>query len=470
MTTFINYLLADTFWLQVLRFLLGSTLILGSVKLVNTLGLVRQLRLQSLLWKCAVVASLLLLLPMPRSVVPTFAVPDMAGASTLALEAMPRQNQAMPGAPQSSTAFAVESSEAPLSPDLILLLLWASVSCMLIARQNQARKRGMETLADRKAVDAFSPLRRDFVQLCRQHKIFPLPTLSVSHQLRSPVTLPGNEICLPQHMLDSLPGEEMTCVLAHELGHVKNRDLQLLAFMQIVQSLFFFQPLLRTANKELMDLAEFIADQEALIGHQNGDQLANALVNCADHYRQENQLVYGIAMVGKPSRLRSRVEQLVGEGQFKTLQITTPLKILVPLLVIGSALMLPAFAQDEPNRTTASNDPSIAEPIACSVAGYEAIVDQVHAGAVSAAAGLARWENSCGTELGAEIDQSWKEFDLPDHHLWYMANSDQRSSAGSRPTMAFFYRAWIASQTLNKPKYEHEHEHGSDHDSAHAAH
>lgn len=457
MTTLLTLLTADAFWMQILRFALGSTLILGAVKLLTEFGVARQLRMQSLLWKSGVLASLLLLLPLSNSLTLTFNLPQAGNSPVMTSMAGYSESQPARDYPAGPTTIdiAPQASEEPIEgpgfdPAVFFVLLWGTISTVLITRQLRGRRRGLEKLGHRENVDAFSELRNELVRQCRRQNIHPLPKLTVSDNLSSPVTLTNNEVCLPRRMLNTIPDEEMACVLAHELGHIKNRDVQLMAVMQVLVGLFFFQPLLRTAQRELMDLAEFIADQEALTDQNNSGQLANALVNCAHHVDSSSKVIYGIAMVSKPSRLRTRIEQLLGHGPFATRQVRSPLQVLLAATVIGSAFLLPVFAQETQTPDGALPEAIDYEPVACNAAGYEVIVDHVHGAVVTAQAGLARWEQSCGADSGAQIDATWKDYDLPAHHLEYMANMENPETAGKHPQLTLLYRALIAGQAFSK--------------------
>ena len=475
MTALLTFFTADAFWLQVLRFALGSTLILGTVKLLTEFGVVRQLRLQSLLWKSGVLASLLLLLPLSSSLTPTLSLPQAGNSPVMTGMVRNAESQiarGFPAGPATTVVRGPQVSEVPtggfgFNPVVLVLLLWGTISTVLIVRQLRERRRSLEKLGPRENVDPFSELRNELVQQCRRQNIHPLPRLTVSENLTSPVALTNNEICLPRRLLNTLLDEEIACVLAHELGHIKNRDIQLMAVMQVLVGLFFFQPLFRTAQRELMDLAEFIADQDALTDQHDSGQLANALVNCAHHVNRDSKVIYGIAMVSEPSRLRARIEQLLGDGPFTTWQVKSPLQVLLAATVVGSAFLLPVFAQETQTTNEAAPEVIDYEPVACNAAGYEVIVDHVHGAIVTAQAGLARWEQSCGTDSGAQIDATWTDYDLPAHHLEYMANMENPETAGKHPQLTLLYRALIAGQAFSRRSQTTADDQAHDHESAH---
>jgi len=53
----------------------------------------------------------------------------------------------------------------------------------------------------------------------------------------SPLT--GNHVAITKGILTSLEGEEVEAVLAHELGHIKHRDVQVTMLISVLPSLFY---------------------------------------------------------------------------------------------------------------------------------------------------------------------------------------------------------------------------------------
>ncbi|MDP6458726.1 MAG: zinc metalloprotease HtpX [Candidatus Bathyarchaeota archaeon] len=53
----------------------------------------------------------------------------------------------------------------------------------------------------------------------------------------SPLT--GNHVAITEGLLTSLEGEEVEAVLAHELGHIKHRDVQVTMLISVLPSLFY---------------------------------------------------------------------------------------------------------------------------------------------------------------------------------------------------------------------------------------
>lgn len=54
----------------------------------------------------------------------------------------------------------------------------------------------------------------------------------------SPVT--GSRVAVTRGLLDSLEHEEVEAVIGHELGHLKNRDVQVMMFVSVLPAIFYF--------------------------------------------------------------------------------------------------------------------------------------------------------------------------------------------------------------------------------------
>ena len=62
----------DGLLLQLLQFIVGSTLLLSTVLLLEYQGVIRNINLRAWLWKIVILASVILLLPLPKLLGPTF--------------------------------------------------------------------------------------------------------------------------------------------------------------------------------------------------------------------------------------------------------------------------------------------------------------------------------------------------------------------------------------------------------------
>ena len=105
-----------------------------------------------------------------------------------------------------------------------------------------------------------------FDELARESGLLGKVRLSASNRLNSPITLGvlRREVCVPHAAIYSLDADEQRAMLAHELAHAKRRDPAWLIAMNVLERLFFFQPLLRVARGRQQHLAEYLCDDWAL--------------------------------------------------------------------------------------------------------------------------------------------------------------------------------------------------------------
>nr|WP_246422219.1 M56 family metallopeptidase [Nocardiopsis mwathae] len=78
---------------------------------------------------------------------------------------------------------------------------------------------------------------------------------------------PGARIVLTQGALDTLDGDQLAAVVAHERAHLRGRHHLLLGWVRILDSAFPCVPLLRRAAPLTAELAEWAADDRAACGH-----------------------------------------------------------------------------------------------------------------------------------------------------------------------------------------------------------
>ncbi|WNG20566.1 M56 family metallopeptidase [Cystobacter fuscus] len=93
-----------------------------------------------------------------------------------------------------------------------------------------------------------------------------IPALLVSEEAPSPLALGllRPEVILPRRALESLSPLEQRMALAHELAHVRRRDLWLGWVPALARAVFFFHPLVRRACQEYALAREEACDAAAL--------------------------------------------------------------------------------------------------------------------------------------------------------------------------------------------------------------
>ncbi len=165
----------------------------------------------------------------------------------------------------------------------------------------------------------------------------PLPRLTDSDQIIGPVAIGNNEICVPRGMFDALRREAARAVLAHEVAHLRRRDSVWGTFAQVMDRLFFLQPLQGLASRRIRETAEFLADDHAVRSTGDPSHLVDALTSFARSTRQ------GVALPGfVPGSLLVRRVARVLAGSVTEPTIHRSGMVLLVVVILVTALAAPA--------------------------------------------------------------------------------------------------------------------------------
>ena len=115
-------------------------------------------------------------------------------------------------------------------------------------------------------------------------------------------------LLLPHGIAERLPPPQMEAILAHELCHVRRRD-NLLAFLHmIVETIFWFHPLVWWIGARLLEERERACDEDVLIRGSRPDVYAEAIVNICKHYASSP---LACASGATTSNLQRRIEAIM---------------------------------------------------------------------------------------------------------------------------------------------------------------
>lgn len=389
----IDSLVENGFWFHIGRFLIGSSVLLLTVWTLELFQVIKDFEVRAYLWKAALLGSLLLLLPISLPQAPTFYVQTsnytkakpfdetlLSSSFSKVTDSTPSVGIFQPAADSftddsevSTNQFLVHSTTRGQEPELTsksstnlvqkpflkmlnalpaipmsnwLIIIWVIGSSLALIRLYLGYRHGMLLLGKRQLVGDADPVLKLFHELCEEVGITRQPKLTRSKNTFSPVTLPGGEICLPDWVDQSLPQSELKSLLAHELGHVRHFDLQLLLTLQLFTCLFFFQPLLILARNRLVDLSEFLADRSALAYCEDSNAITTALVNCADRMNSEKSFKWGFAMIGNASRLKLRILQLHNAGRLTAYRFGKSGRITVLTTICAVVLLTPTIQNE----------------------------------------------------------------------------------------------------------------------------
>jgi len=390
----IEIIINNELWSQLLRFLIGSSILLSAAWAADMSGLVASFRNRAYIWKSAVFASLLLLFPLLNTLAPVqllgvskqpisapaelaadnvvIATPNqvqpvlrntLANSSPFPLDqaetALANQVSAIQS-PQPSQFDAADnlpgSNTSTISTSRWILLFWGLCSFLALLRLGIRYWLEIRSLGQRTEIDKGNPIFPVLETVCKQAGVETCPKLTYSAHTATPLSLLGNEICLPNWVDRSLPFYELRSILAHEVGHIKNRDMRVLLGLQLLVCVFFFQPLFFQARKRLIDIFEFLADETALKQCSKKSELAETLINCADKIHQRQSTQWGFAMVGSTSRLKLRLQQLGKEESKSHLRSDTLTRFGTYAVVLSVLFLVPIFKYDYAAELTSTVD------------------------------------------------------------------------------------------------------------------
>jgi len=296
-----------TYWVHS-TVLLAAAALLARLRSISFAG-------RDLLWKCALVGPLFtatahsLITSMPARHL------DMAPAAAIAAAPAPAAvafEAADAGSPVEEPRVTVPA--APRDWRSELLLAWGGIAAVLLLGLVARRVRLMQRIGRRHQVTDARP--RDLLEtLCLAAGYPHYVRLTAAPGLASPVALPGREICLPQAVVTDLGMEQQRGVLAHELAHIVRQDPLWLGIAQVMERLFFLQPLNWLARRELQVTAEYVCDDWAARHVGSGIPLARCLLTVAEWIAGATGPLPEPAMAARGSHLMRRVERLVrGDG------------------------------------------------------------------------------------------------------------------------------------------------------------
>ncbi len=152
-----------------------------------------------------------------------------------------------------------------ITTSLCLVALWIMVSAGLLYRLFIRRQFFSRVIARAEPVKT-SELLAVMRQLTNDFALRRQVTLHSSAEYPAPFTmgLLNPAIFIPAPMLAQLPMNTLKAMLAHEFAHIARRDDLAVLWQQFSGVIFFFNPLLRHANRQLAEVREICCDALAI--------------------------------------------------------------------------------------------------------------------------------------------------------------------------------------------------------------
>jgi beta-lactamase regulating signal transducer with metallopeptidase domain len=162
--------------------------------------------------------------------------------------------------------------------------------------------------------------------------------------LGTPVALTGRRVVLPSRAVHHLDEDELTAVLAHEVGHLVERDPAWLRLLLVLEALLWMQPLNRVARRAFQDASDFLADGGAVRHTGSRLPLARALEKVSLWSLQGVRPGGVVAMARPESPLIGRVRAILATSDSGSAHTTSPWSV----LLLVPALLLPPVQVPRP--------------------------------------------------------------------------------------------------------------------------
>jgi bla regulator protein BlaR1 len=185
----------------------------------------------------------------------------------------------------------------------------------------------------RAAVRAASPLSQDL-------PIAPLPIQGMCSQVLMEPTVFGilrPVLLLPQGIMDRLTPDQLKAILIHELSHVRRRDNLSAALHMLVETLFWFYPLVWWMGKQLRDEREHACDEEVLRVIDQPEDYAEGILNVCK-FCLESPLSCASGVTG--SNLRTRIEAIMTNRIAEKLSFRRKLLIVIAATIALSVPLI----------------------------------------------------------------------------------------------------------------------------------
>ena len=197
------------------------------------------------------------------------------------------------------------------SAGAVWLTLAGGLLALYLLRLAMLRRRlhRREPVADPRASQALATLSR------RANLDSP-PRLTECHTLGSPLALglgTRREICVPVRAFHELDEGQLDALLGHEVAHHRRRDTVRLGIMNVLQAIFFFQPLFRLAAREVRFATEEQCDEWAATQLADRFAMASCLTEVAGWVVRRDRRIPVPGMGRRRSELELRVRRLLSE-------------------------------------------------------------------------------------------------------------------------------------------------------------
>nr|WP_246521717.1 BlaR1 family beta-lactam sensor/signal transducer [Ornithinibacillus massiliensis] len=198
---------------------------------------------------------------------------------------------------------------------------------------------------------------KEYMKIFEQSK----QTLNISRQLivgesqliTSPMTfgLFKTYVVLPSHFDEYLSRRDIYYIFLHELNHYKSKDILSNYCMIFFQTLYWFNPLVWYAFKQMRLDREIACDIAVLksVGHVRYSDYGKTILHFMDQSSKRNSVQFVTELNGSKKQLKKRIEKIASfNGEPKLLQLKSiAVSILVGAIILCQVPFISAMTIDE---------------------------------------------------------------------------------------------------------------------------
>ncbi len=242
----------------------------------------------------------------------------------------------------------------PLRAADLVALAWLAGCAVLLARLLVGHLRLRRMLRESRAA-ADGGVLRVLAELCSKAGVMRVVCLRVSEAVGAPVLygLRRPVILAPAGWIESLAPDELRALLAHEVAHVKRRDVLANLIQRLVEISVFFHPGTWLASRGITLAREELCDAWALNTGADAADYARTLTAAAER-AQAHLNIASVGVVEGRSTLRKRVEAIMQGDRLKSL--SRPLAVVLVMVLVIAVGMLVGLQVRGSGEASASNE------------------------------------------------------------------------------------------------------------------
>jgi len=249
------------------------------------------------------------------------------------------------------------------------MLVMAALTVHSWFKIKQIRKRARR-LADQAVLDLLNQCKQ---QLHMDRELIVLE----SPLVKSPMIfgLFKTYLVFPVRFAEWLSMDEIKYIILHELNHLKNRDNVTNYWIVAFQLIYWFNPLIWIAFKQMRLDREIACDIAVL--HTLDDrcraEYGNTIINVADRASRPMNFALTSQLVSRKSQIKARIETIAGyRAESKRLKLTSAAVVLLAGVFVTSQIpFVSALALGNEQRYDFAGERTVYEDLSGYFAGYE---------------------------------------------------------------------------------------------------